>query len=481
MNSPFLAGAARQSIMPTPELIRQSPDCFPCTRKGEEGSPLQVKALAMSFGAQRWLHVSLDLCVLMNWNFDLIRETIARDTGLALNEIVVTITHSHSAPYVTSRDATDPYFDFIRRQSALAALAAWRGQVPARIGHGGTLTAGDSFNQRIHVTGASFNRRIAMPEGGVFFTRDYREGLASGRPVDPRLTVIRIDTSDGRPIAGWVRFAAHPACVIFDAPLSAEYPGYMTDRLSATVANGAPVLFGYGVSGDVNCVPMFGKEEDSRTLGLNLASLAGPVFERIRTTIPRRVLVGSRVADLPLDPAPSIETLDREIAEVRAFIAALDQDPTLVWILGVNCWKTWSVAQKQRYAAPLAEWAEKMKTAILAGKTFPQTWPSSVTALLVDDIGLVFQSGEPFTAMGLSLAARSPLAETLLMAWGNGGDGYLGTDEDKERGGYEVYTSVRTHGLAPGLRPLPYAYGAAECLLRHSLDLIEELLKGKEG
>lgn len=475
MNSPFLAGAARQSIVPTPELMAQSPGCFPCTRKGEEGSPLQVKALALSCGDQRWLHVSLDLCVLMNWNYERVRETIARDTGLALNEIVVAITHSHSAPYVTTRDAADPYFDFIRRQSAAAAVAAWNARVPARIGYGGTWTAGDSFNQRVHVTGASFNRRIAMPDGGVYFTRDYREGLAAGRPVDPRLTVVRIDTLDGRPIAGWVRFAAHPACVIFDAPLSAEYPGYMTERLSETVAQGAPVLFGYGVSGDVNCVPMFGKEEDSRTLGLNLAHLAGPVFERIRTTVPRRISVASRVVELPLDPAPSIETLDREIAEVRSFIAGLDRDPALVWILGVNCWKTWSVAQKKRYAAPLGEWAEKMKAAILAGRTFPRTWPSNVAALIVDDIALVFQSGEPFTALGLSLAGRSPLSETLLMGWGNGGDGYLGTDEDKQRGGYEVYTSVRTHGLEAGLRPLPYAYGAAEVLLRECLGMIEDV------
>ena len=477
MSSPFLAGAARQSIMPTPELMAQSPGCFPCTRKGEEGSPLQVKALAMSCGVQRWLHVSLDLCVLMNWNYDLIRDTIARDTGLALNEIVVAITHSHSAPYVTTRDAADPYVDFIRRRTVEAAVAAWNSRVPARIGHGGTWTAGDSFNQRVHVTGASFNQRIAMPDGGVYFTRDYREGLAAGRLVDPRLTVVRIDTLAGRPIAGWVRFAAHPACVIFDAPLSAEYPGYMTERLSETVAQGAPVLFGYGVSGDVNCIPMFGKEEDSRTLGLNLASLAGPVFERIRTTVPLRMSVGSRVVDLPLDPAPSIEALDKEIAEVRAFIADLDRDPALVWILGVNCWKTWSVAQKKRYAAPLAEWAEKMKDSILAGRTFPRTWPSNVAALIVDEIALVFQSGELFTVLGLSLAARSPLPETLLMAWGNGGDGYLGTDEDKQRGGYEIYTSVRTNGLEAGLRPLPYASGAAEYLLREVLEMIEEMAR----
>ena len=108
---------------------------------------------------------------------------------------------------------------------------------------------------------------LPLPGGGVKFTRDFREGLASGRPVDPRLSVLRIDALDGSRLAGWVCFAAHPSVVIFDAPVSAEYPGYLTDRLKRTLTGGAPVLFGVGACGDVNCVPMFGSEEDSRRLG----------------------------------------------------------------------------------------------------------------------------------------------------------------------------------------------------------------------
>ena len=34
----------------------------------------------------------------------------------------------------------------------------------------------------VHVAGASFNTRVPLPDGGVKFTRDFREGLASGRP-----------------------------------------------------------------------------------------------------------------------------------------------------------------------------------------------------------------------------------------------------------------------------------------------------------
>ena len=57
----------------------------------------------------------------------------------------------------------------------------------------------------------------------------------------------------------------------------------------------------------------------------------------------------------------------------------------------------------------------------------------------------------------------------------NGSDGYVGTDEDRRRGGYETYTSCRTMKLKPGYRPLPYALGAAERLMTKCLAMIDEL------
>ena len=126
----------------------------------------------------------------------------------------------------------------------------------------------------------------------------------------------------------------------------------------------------------------------------------------------------------------------------------------------------------------LAEWAQRMKEAIRSGRTFPSTWPIEVTSWIVDELGLVFYGGEPFAELGLGLAARSPLSTTLLLAMSNGCDSYLGTDEDRRRGGYELYTCPRYSKLAEDSRPLPYALGAGECMLRNSLTLIKSILEG---
>ena len=466
MSVTFLAGAATTDIVPTPEIVNNSQHSLMTVRFDEQGSPLQAKALAMTYNEIDMILIAIDIVGFSRAQCDMVRETISKATGVGVGEIIISVSHSHSTPMPEPVEGPSPYLDYVTQKAMESAVKAYSVRQPARTGHGIT-----------YAVGASFNQRVPLPNGGVKFSRDFREGLSAGRPVDPRLNVVRIDDETGKPIAGWVRFAAHPACVILNTPISGEYPGYMTDRLSRDVAGGAPVLFGYGASGDVNCVPMFGTEDDSRNLGFNLAKLAAPLFENIETKVPKRFSIASTAIELPIDPPPSIELLDKEIEAVQAFTGALDNDPSLEWILGINCKKEWSIEQKKSHVAPLAEWAELMKKAITSGRQFPSTWPSLLTAIMIDDLGLVFYSGEPFTELGLALAARSPLAETLLIGLGNGGDGYLGADEDRRRGGYETYTGSRYEKLRENTRPLPYALGASECMLGGCLTLINDLIK----
>jgi neutral ceramidase len=290
------------------------------------------------------------------------------------------------------------------------------------------------------------------------------------------LSVIRIDDDGGRPIAGWIRFAAHPANVIFNAPVSAEYPGYMTDRLSQLVDGSPPFLFGYGAAGNVNCIPMFGRECESRDLGHRLAERAAETFASIRTQPPRRMLSGSASVELPLDAPPTIETLDREIEEVESFLSGLERNPDLVWVLGYNCWHAFSVEKKRASVKPLGEWAKRTKGLLLAGYRLPSTWVRPVVAWIIDDLGLVFDPGESYMEIGLAVSAQSPLAETLLLTICNGLDLYLATDDARRRGGYEPALSTRYFDTFDGkARPLPYALGAADRYVDQVVRLLSNL------
>ena len=289
--------------------------------------------------------------------------------------------------------------------------------------------------------------------------------------------MIRIDDTHGSPIAGWVRFAAHPANVIFNAPISAEYPGYMTQRMAEIIDGSPPILFGYGASGDVNCIPMFGRECESRNLGHRLADLAAETFASIQTRPPRRVLVRQRRDRVaPADARLPVQTLDREIEEVEDFMSSLERNPQLVWVLGFNCGDNWPIEKKRGSAKPLADWARRAKKMLLAGHRFPSTWTRRVTAWVIDDLGLVFDPGETFVEISMEVSARSPLAETLLQSLCNGADGYLTTDAERSRGGYRALLNPRyAHAgrMASDRCRMPSAH--ADLYVDQVLDLLEGL------
>ncbi len=456
---------AERSILPDPQIVDNTLHGNMTVRFDQLGSELRVKSLALQFGGTQRLLLALDIVFVSDPHAARLRRAVMDATGVPDAEIVISASHSHSTPFLEPFDGPQPYFDLVMTRSVEAAKAAMNNLGPAKVGFGAT-----------HVVGASFNQRVPFHEG-VMFTRDFREGLASGRPVDPRLNVMRIDDIDGQPIAGWVRFAAHPSCVIFNAPVSAEYPGYMTDAMSAGIQGKPPILFGYGASGDINCVPMFGTEADSRQLGEQLAAQALSVFNSIKTRKARKCQAITRTVRLPLDPMPTDESLDREIAEVEHFIAALDDNPDLEWVIGINCKKDWPVENKKRHVRPLAEWARKVKELQAQGFEFPSTWQRRITVWLLDDLAIVFESGETLIDVSMALSARSPAAETLLVSMSGGADAYLGSDSDRRRGGYETYTSTRYAMLREGRRPLPYAIGAADRYTNEIVGMIQELLK----
>ena len=470
MATDFLAGVGVRDITPAPELIDNS--LHPCmtVRLHERGSPMRVKALALTFGSVRSLLLAVDLVSIGGDHQKVLRQAVGDAVGLNVEDIVVSASHSHSTPFCEPLDGPHPFFDLILRQSVAAAQTAVQAQRSALFGHA-----------TVHVVGASFNTRVPTADGGVEFSRDFRKGLASGRPIDPRLTVVRIDDDQRCPIAGWIGFAAHPACVIFDTPISAEYPGYLTDRLTALVDGNPPFLFGLGACGDVNCIPMFGTESDSQQLGHQLANFAAPVFAAIETKRLDRFLTASATFQLPLEEAPSPAALERDIDEVEKVMAALDHNPELVWVLGINCAEHWPVEQKKNHVRPLLEWAQLMQAALADGRVFPRTWSSVNTVWIINELGLVFNDGEPLVELGLALAAHSPLSQTLLINQCNGRNSYLPGDGEIRRGGYEARTVVRYAKLAEGVRPLPYALGAANVLVSGIQELIATMTQAAEN
>ena len=453
-------GVGVEEITPLPEMAARPGDAITTVDAHGVGSPSHAKALALKGGAQPILWITCDSVGFGDPLAQRVRQRLHEDTGVPFRHVLLSTTHTHSGGSL----AEERYSSFVQDRIVSAARAALSDLEPCRVRIGHTF-----------VVGASFNTRVPLPNGKVWFTRDYREGLSSGRPIDPRMNLVEFTDSANHPKALLVGFAAHPACVITGGPISAEYPGYMTDYLTAEILVGAPAIFAYKASGDVNCVPMFGSEKDSQHLGVQLAKQAAAVLETLQPCESADLALQTRTIHLPLVEAPSAEELRVQIKDAETFINDLDRDPSLVWVMGINCPPHWPAAQKKRYARPPLEWAKQALKRVGDGIPFPSTWTAEITAMRLGDVGIVFCPGEPFVEVGLAVESRSPFAETLVLAVTNGGTvGYLPTDADLRRGGYEP-NSCKFGPLREGRRPLPYAPGAADVFIDAAVGMLKSL------
>jgi neutral ceramidase len=85
----------------------------------------------------------------------------------------------------------------------------------------------------IELSGWNHNRRIS---GGI---------------VDPELTVVRVDRRDGKPLAVFVNWTAHPTFMApEDMMFSGDYPGHMQRTIEALIGQGVTAMFSNGAEGD---------------------------------------------------------------------------------------------------------------------------------------------------------------------------------------------------------------------------------------
>jgi hypothetical protein len=108
-----------------------------------------------------------------------------------------------------------------------------------------------------------------------------------------------------------------------------------------------------------------------------------------------------------------------------------------------------------------------------AGEAGPATLPFTVAALRLGDVAFVLSPGENFTETGALIRARSPFAHTFICGDTNGLFGYIGTDAEIRRGGYETDTYWKMLYI-DGFR-LALAEGTAERIMLAGLELLHEL------
>jgi len=207
--------------------------------KTQDGTSLTIRLLFLRERDERLILLSLPLPILTHGQSLRIRRLVGRELGVPVGKILAACTHVHSGLNPSQIDAALPALE---AAVGLAARRASASLVPVRTG-----VAGES------VTGLSRLRRVLMNDDRVYSVRravpsawnpeSKPEFVREEGSLDNDLTVLRIETTAGRPLACVFHFAVHPI---------PDLHGYAADWIEAAMGGDMVCLPLNGALGDVD-------------------------------------------------------------------------------------------------------------------------------------------------------------------------------------------------------------------------------------
>lgn len=244
-----------------------------------------------------------------------------------------------------------------------------------------------------------------------------RQSKRPDAPVDRTLTVLRIETPDGRPIAHLVNFAAHPTMIdAKDLRFSADYPGALAELVEKET--GAACLFLQGAAGDLSPRPpdgVRGHVEFGRALGREVLDLAR----------------SARVAE-----------------STRPTLAVAEEDFTFKPRLDVSNPLVNAALGRAFFPDLIAFYEREYRDGVR---------PHLTVAVLDGKVGLVGVSGEFFCGHALSLRRRARLDHLLFCGYCNDYQQYFPTIEAASEGGYGTVPPIGMAELGAGERVMDRA------------------------
>jgi len=431
--SRFRAGAHVVDITPThyPVLVNAM---FTERNATHAVDPLAVRALALDDGTHRIVLTVVDTCMIARDLIDRAKSEASRVTGIPTDHMLVSATHTHSAPSAMgclgSRMDTN-YATFLMPRIAEAIAGANTKLAPARIGWGSVADWNHTFNRRwIRRPDKFITDPFGQATGRAHMHPGHESPDAVGPsgPVDPQLSVIGIQTTEGRPLAVFANYSQH----YYGSPLlSSDYYGrfarHLAERIAPAEASGQNppfvAIMSQGTSGDLMWMDY---SAPAREIGYDayareIAEAAAQVWRAIefRDWVPLRM--AERL--LPL--------------EYRVPDAA-----RLAWAR--------QVAQSVEGRLPNTLPEIYALEAIYLNDR-PRT-ELKLQALGIGDLGIAALPNEVFALTGLKLKAQSPFASTFNMGLANGAEGYIPPPEQHALGGYTTWPA-RTAGLEVAAEP----------------------------
>ncbi len=382
---------------------------------------LHARALVLEQAGQRVAICVVDSCMLPRELLDEAKQRVEQTSGLAVERIMISATHTHSAPAAMGclgTDADPAYVEFLPGMIARAILEAEKKLEPAQVAVTTTEVPEHVFCRRWLMQPGTAQTN---PFGG---TQDDRAQMNPGfnnankiRPLgkpDTTVTILAVQTRAGDPLAVLANYSTHYAGVR-QAGLSSDYFGVFCELLENHYGENSPrfrAMISNGTSGDANCHDF--------------------------TKPPERVdhrEVAQTVADRTIAALKDLEyRSDLPVAMLEKQVTFRIRKPTENEVRAAQDY----LAEHRPEGLPRnVPEVYARETLLLAER--PAERELRLQALRIGPLAVTAIPCEVYSSTGLTLKKDSPFAVTMNVSLANGADGYLPPPEQHPLGGYTTW------------------------------------------
>lgn len=400
-------------------------------RRGKmDPGDLSARCFVLQQGKTTIAMVVVDSCMIPRTVCERAKTLAERATGIPAECILISATHAHSAPstmdFCLGTMADPAYTEFLPPKIAEGIRQAHERLQPARIGWTRVRAAGFTHCRR-------WITRPDMMGTDPFGGRTVRAMMHPGYqnsayigpsgPVDDELSILSIQSPEGRPIAVLANFSMH----YFGGSGPADYFGLFSDRLAEKLASEEgrmPVCaMSQGTSGDLHWM-----DYSQPNKGRNPSAYADGLVE----------ITGKALEDIEYHDSPALGMEERILSLQRRLPDAkrLEWAEAILEKMGARRPRTRSevYAEQARFIHENPE-----ETLVLQ-------------ALRIGDLAITALPNEVYSITGLKLKAQSPFEHTFNIELANGAAGYIPPPHQYALGGYTTWPA-RTAGLEVGAEP----------------------------
>jgi hypothetical protein len=379
---------------------------------------LYARVLVLDDGARRVAYVDLDLGRSFgSASLDRLRDSVK---SAGITHLIVQATHTHAGPVVMDVYPSGPpaWETAALDKIAQAIRQALEHSIPVRLGVG------------YGVASIAYNRLRVGRNGQVAMLWSNPARIPTW-PVDSTVAVLRIDRTDGQPLAILVNYAAHPVTFGSDMlQFSADFPGVMCKVVQQSFAGKPLVFYMQGAAGDINVYDA----------GTPITQDAVGRRDWAGETLGKAVVDVARSIKTEPDPDPRIDVAQDTLLFRLRWDPARFRNETLRE-MGPDAFKYFAPPVQEKLALPV------------------------VTLLIDRKIALMTMPGEPFVEFQMSWRSRCPVHDCLFLGYTNGYFGYLPTIQAGVIGGYGAASASTWVELGAGEQIMNHAIIRANSML----------------